>query len=105
MDSTSLERLAALKRQLPQKLPLPQEKPAQQTCKGRHPLETTQDPQEFFRELMKASPDGHIPDHLLARMGTIEQEHQDQMKQNSGEELTSQQEQYRVFEQLLEDED
>ena len=55
MDSTSLERLAALKRKLPQKLPLPDQKPAQHQHMGRHPLETTQDPEELFTELIKAN--------------------------------------------------
>ena len=109
MDPTSLERLAALKRQLPQKLPPAESKrPARRHPMGRHPLETTQDPEQLFAELIKASPDGHVPAHLLARLRHLEQQ---QATDNSGSvgddgnEARRQQEQYSLFEALLGEDD
>ena len=107
MDSTSLERLAALKRKLPQKLPLPDQKPAQHQHMGigRHPLETTQDPEELFTELIKASPDGHVPDHLLKRLRNLEQQSEGGGRQAVNQGVNHEQEQYRLFEALLGDGD
>ncbi|MEB3333690.1 MAG: hypothetical protein VKP70_01750 [Cyanobacteriota bacterium] len=84
-DARSKERLAALGRTLPQKLP-PPEPPA--TPKGaeptrplprqgpadsaRHHLEREQDPAALFRALMQASPDGSVPPHLLDRLRELE---------------------------------
>lgn len=112
MDPTSLERLAALKRQLPQKLPLPDpagaHKSAQRQPVGRHPLETTQDPEHLFEELMNASPDGHVPDHLLERLRSLEQQRAEgaggQARAANGD-GDREQEQYSLFEALLGDED
>ena len=112
MDATSLERLAALKRQLPQKLPLPESaaehKSAQRQPVGRHSLETTQDPEHLFRELMNASPDGHVPDHLLKRLRSLEQQRPEgvggQDRAANGE-VNREQEQYSLFEALLGEED
>ena len=106
MDPTSLERLAALKRKLPQKLPLPDHKPARRQPVGRHPLETTRDPEQLFAELMNASPDGHVPDHLLKRLRDLEQERAEgaggQAENGDG---NREQEQYSLFASLLGDED
>jgi hypothetical protein len=75
-DARSREQLAALGRQLPQKLPppspaapIPQGDPASQ---GRHPLELERNPQQLFRELMQASADGTVPPHLLDRLRQLE---------------------------------
>ena len=110
MDSTSLERLAALKRKLPQKLPLPDQVPdhasTQHQPVGRHPLETTRDPEQLFAELMNASPDGHVPDHLLKRLRGLEQQRAEGaggQAENRG--VNPEQEQYSLFEALLGDED
>ena len=103
MDPTSLERLAALKRQLPQKLPLPDQKPAQRQPMGRHPLETTQDPEQLFAELINASPDGHVPDHLLKRLQSLEQQRSEGTGGQAGRDVNHEQEQYRLFEALLGD--
>ncbi len=110
MDPTSLERLAALKRQLPQKLPLPDQaadkKSAQRQPMGRHPLETTQDPEHLFEELMNASPDGHVPDHLLRRLRGLEQQRAEGAGDRPGLPMGDrEQEQYSLFEALLGDED
>ncbi|GEM_PF-1250566 len=107
MDPTSLERLAALKRTLPRKLPLPDQKPVQPQPTGRHPLETTRTPEQLFAELMNASPDGHIPTHLLKRLRSLEQQRAgDASGQPGNGDLRCEQEQYGLFETLLgEDED
>jgi hypothetical protein len=70
-DSRSLERLQALGRQLPQPLPAPESQPAKPPA-ALHPVETEEDPQELFRQLIKVSPDGKVPDHLLARLREME---------------------------------
>ena len=104
MDPTSLERLAALKRQLPQKLPLPDPKPAREQPRGRHPLETTQDPEQLFGELIKASPDGHVPHYLLRRLRRLEQQRaEDPGGQAARDPMNREQQQYSLFEALLGD--
>ncbi|CZB14061.1 hypothetical protein [Candidatus Synechococcus spongiarum] len=116
MDPTSLERLAALKRQLPQKLPLPDQradqaadhKSAQRQPARRHPLETIQDPEHLFGELMNTSPDGHVPDHLLERLRSLEQQRAEDaggQAQPANGDVNREQEQYSLFEALLGDED
>lgn len=70
-DPRSLERLQQLGRQLPKPLepasPQPQAKPQRQ-----HRVETEEDPEELFRQLMQVSPDGTVPDHLMARLRQLE---------------------------------
>ena len=38
----------------------------------RHRVETEKNPEELFRELMKASQDGTVPEHLMARLKQME---------------------------------
>jgi len=76
-DARSRERLEALGRQLPQRLPPPVTglaSPPSEPAQGprRHRVETEQDPQQLFRELMDVSPDGHVPPHLMDRLRQIE---------------------------------
>jgi hypothetical protein len=75
-DAHSRERLAALGRQLPQKLdppaPHPREASAGRAEPPRHAVETEQDPEQLFRELMGASADGSVPPHLLDRLRALE---------------------------------
>jgi hypothetical protein len=74
-DAQSLERLRQLGRTLPQRLPPPEPSTQSQNTKGAgasHRLETETDPQALFHELMRASPDGHIPAHLLERLRELE---------------------------------
>jgi len=75
-DARSRERLEALGRQLPQKLPPPSPAaPAPQadpSPEGRHPLERERNPEQLFRELMQASADGTVPPHLLDRLRQLE---------------------------------
>lgn len=80
-DARSRERLEALGRTLPQKLPPPAPRPAgppsSSTASGapapRHPLESEQDPEALFHALIQASPDGTVPSHLLDRLRSLEQ--------------------------------
>ena len=72
-DPRSLERLRELGRQLPARLPEP-EKPAAapKASQVRHLVETEKNPEELFRELMKASQDGTVPEHLMDRLKQLE---------------------------------
>ena len=72
-DPRSLERLRELGRQLPARLPEP-EKPvaAPKASQVRHRVETEKNPEELFRELMKASQDGTVPEHLMDRLKQLE---------------------------------
>ena len=77
-DSHSLERLRKLGRKLPNSLPIPNAKSskANQNTKAKlHPIETEQDPKKLFGELIKASPDGKVPAHLLDRLKKTESLH------------------------------
>ena len=83
-DQRSLDRLRELGRQLPQKLPDPEPASSKSSDnKGRqnngnhrgpqlHKVETEQDPEALFRELMSASDDGTVPEHLMARLKKLE---------------------------------
>ena len=73
-DPRSLDRLRSLGRQLPQELPKPiPSKNKEPTKKDKlHPIETEKNPQALFEELIKASPDGKVPAHLLDRLKKTE---------------------------------
>ncbi len=71
----SIERLRELGRQLPKPLPL-QASPSKDKPQEReqlHKIETETDPDALFHELMKASEDGTIPPHLVARLKEAEE--------------------------------
>jgi len=74
-DPRSLERLKELGRTLPQALPAPEAKPAPspKARERRHKVETEQNPEQLFRELMQVSPDGTVPEHLMQRLKEAEQ--------------------------------
>ena len=74
LDPHSLERLRELGRQLPKALPTPKfiPTPDSKGTSGLHRIETEEDPQALFRELMEASPDGRVPPHLISRLKDIE---------------------------------
>ena len=74
-DSHSLERLRELGRKLPKSLPEPNNKLKSRkktTHNKLHPIETEQNPQKLFRELITASTDGEIPSHLIERLKETE---------------------------------
>ena len=79
-DARSRERLEALGRQLPSKLPAPppptstagESAPGSRAVDRRHPVETEQDPEKLFRGLMDVSADGSVPPHLLERLRHLE---------------------------------
>ncbi|NQV11223.1 MAG: hypothetical protein HQ527_08685 [Cyanobacteria bacterium] len=85
-DSRSLERLQQLGRQLPQPLPPPpvKAKPAGRAAARLHPIESEQDPDQLFRELIQASPDGTVPPHLLQRLQELEGNRQEQQRRERG---------------------
>ena len=72
-DSHSLERLKQLGRELPQPIQPPAAK-ADPKPERKHRIETEEDPQELFRQLMQVSPDGTVPDHLLERLKSLERD-------------------------------
>ena len=76
-DAHSRERLEALGRTLPSKLPLPtpaEAAPPPRAVDRRHRVETEQDPGRLFHELMDASRDGTVPPHLIDRLKGLEQD-------------------------------
>ena len=76
LDPRSRERLAALGRTLPQPLPAPEPpRPSRADSSApRHAVETEENPEQLFRELMAASADGSVPPHLLDRLRHLEKE-------------------------------
>ena len=71
-DPRSLERLRELGRTLPQALPEPKLPVSPKPQQVRHKVETEDNPEELFRELMKVSEDGTVPEHLMARLKQLE---------------------------------
>ena len=73
-DPRSRQRLEELGRRLPQPLPSPEEATDDRpTASKRHRIETETDPEQLFGALMRASPDGSVPPHLLDRLRQLEQ--------------------------------
>jgi len=86
-DPRSLERLKELGRSLPEPIAPPQQhthRPLKGTEK-RHRIETVDNPERLFQELMKASSDGTVPEHLMARLKDAERHiaTQNKMKANA----------------------
>ena len=74
-DNRSLDRLRELGRTLPKPLPKPEAPPPiPKASEQRHKVETEENPEQLFRELMQASPDGSVPEHLLDRLRQLEGE-------------------------------
>mgnify|MGYP003336186772 CR=1 FL=1 len=84
-DSRSLERLKQLGRELPQPLAKPEAPRAAEApaSRKRHRVETEEDPQALFHELMKVSADGTVPEHLMARLKQAEQKAEEERKQRT----------------------
>ena len=84
-DPRSLERLKELGRSLPEPIAPPQQttnRPLKATEK-RHRIETEDNPERLFQELMKASSDGTVPEHLMARLKDAERHAATQNKANA----------------------
>ena len=82
-DSRSLDRLRELGRSLPQRLPEPEPTVEPKARQVRHKVETEQDPDALFRELMQVSRDGQVPEHLMARLKQLEQQRSPQTRRSS----------------------
>ena len=74
LDPQSLELLKKLGRELPQRInePIKQPEIKPQSKKLQHQVETEDNPQALFHELMKASSDGKVPPHLMNRLKSLE---------------------------------
>ena len=86
-DPRSLERLKELGRSLPEPI-APTQQPTDRPLKAtekRHRIETEDNPERLFQELMKASSDGTVPEHLMARLKDAERHiaTQNKMKANA----------------------
>ena len=79
-DSRSLDRLRDLGRSLPQRLPEPKPSVTPKASQVRHKVETEQDPDALFRELMQVSRDGQVPEHLMARLKQLEEQRSPQTR-------------------------
>ena len=73
-DPRSLDRLRELGRQLPKPLPQTDVPVTPKARQVRHKVETEQNPEKLFRELMQVSEDGTVPEHLMARLKMLEVE-------------------------------
>ena len=84
-DPRSMERLRQLGRQLPQPLAKPETsaEPANNPRRKRHRVETEEDPQALFHELMKVSADGTVPEHLMTRLKQAEQKADDERRRQA----------------------
>ena len=77
LDPNSLERLRELGRKLPKEIKRPPTSKAdKKKGKNLHPIEREEDPVLLFKELIKASPDGNIPPHLISRLKEVESSQQ-----------------------------
>ena len=90
-DPRSLEHLQELSRQLPQKLPKPSasNNKEHQISSKLHPIDTEENPQALFKELMNASPDGNVPSHLITRLKEVEAKQLNQSNNHYLNERTS----------------
>lgn len=103
-DPRSRERLEALGRRLPEPLPTPPPAVAPPAGPRRHAIETEDDPAQLFRELMHASPDGTVPDHLLQRLRDLERPRprpQGRGGVQAGAAAPEADDPYRMFQELL----
>ena len=71
-DPRSLERLRKLGRQIPKPLSEPEPPAKPKARQVRHKVETEQNPEQLFRELMQVSQDGTVPEHLMDRLKRLE---------------------------------
>ncbi len=88
-DPRSLERLKELGRSLPEPIAPPQSNPDRpvKATEKRHRIETEDNPERLFQELMKASSDGTVPEHLMARLKEAERHIASQNKAKAKEQV------------------
>ena len=70
LNSKNLEKLKAYGKKLSSSTPsqsVSQSK-SKRVSNTLHPIETEEDPSKLFKELIKASPNGEVPPHLLKRL-------------------------------------
>ena len=86
-DPRSMERLRQLGRQLPEPLAKPEAPTGGSSKPTRklHRVETEDDPQALFHELMKVSADGTVPEHLMTRLKQAEAKAEQELKRPSRE--------------------
>ncbi len=90
-DPRSLERLKELGRSLPEPIAPPQQNPDRpvKATEKRHRIETEDNPERLFQELMKASSDGTVPEHLMARLKDAERHLATQNKEKAKAQIPS----------------
>tara|TARA_Y100001968_G_C19281493_1_gene679446 strand:- start:20 stop:388 length:369 start_codon:yes stop_codon:yes gene_type:complete len=71
-DSENIKRLKNLQRQLPKKLPIPDEK-LKSKIKKYNNYEENKYPEKLFQDIINESEDGTIPIHLLKRLKKLEE--------------------------------
>ena len=113
----SLKRLQELGRQLPKEINKTEASLSQKSKKPEkrklHSVETEENPEQLFRELIDISPDGNIPDHLLDRLKKLESnrieipEHHDLKNTNNSDDLSTEKSSnpYTTFQKLLLEDD
>ena len=123
LDNRNLNKLNEFKKQVDQSYAKPDvsAKESKSFKTKLHPIEIEEDPKKLFKELINASPNGEIPDHLIKRLRQLEGKHrQESLKTDANvsnkENLssknkisslkdTSQEELYTAFKMLLLEED
>ena len=88
-DPRSLERLRELGRQLPKPLPEPETPAKPKARQVRHKVETEQNPEQLFRELMQVSKDGTVPEHLMDRLKRLEEQRSSSSIPSNADETTT----------------
>ncbi len=90
-DPRSLARLKELGRSLPEPIAPPQQNPDRpvKATEKRHRIETEDNPERLFQELMKASSDGTVPEHLMARLKDAERHLATQNKEKAKAQIPS----------------
>ena len=74
LDPENIKRLQDFNKRLenPSKATHVQTKRTNPLKQSLHPIETEENPQQLFRELMKASANGDVPAHLMKRLKELE---------------------------------
>ncbi len=78
LDAENVKRLQELNQRLvaPSNVSNIQNQQTNSRKQNLHPIETEENPQQLFKELMQASPDGGVPTHLIKRLKELEENQQ-----------------------------